>query len=159
MCCCSLCPYVEVIFNHHAYILPLKLSLCEDAKHKLQMLQSMQTHAHTCVRLCVQVCLCARAVPLCCWWLGFRIVSRLSVINVPRRVGPERYITNRRGGRVHRGKEEDGASGGERGAEWEKKRRRGERRWGRKGEDRLVRKKRKGGRGCFLLGPAMFPIM
>ncbi|KAI9526812.1 hypothetical protein NQZ68_035562 [Dissostichus eleginoides] len=33
-----------------------------------------------------------------------RIVSRPSVINVPRRVGPERYITNRRGGRVHRGR-------------------------------------------------------
>lgn len=68
------------------------------------MLQSMQTHAHTCVHLCFSACQCVRAVLLCCWWLGFRIVSRLSVINVPRRVGPKRYITNRRGGRVHRGK-------------------------------------------------------
>lgn len=79
----------------------------------------MQTHAHAvsvcvCVRPCVLVCLCARTVPLCCWWLGFRIVSRLSVINVPRRVGPKRYITNRRGGRVHRGRkrmEQVGARG------------------------------------------------
>lgn len=43
--------------------------------------------------------------PCCCfWWLDFRIVSRLFVINVPSRVGPKRYITNGRGGRVHKGR-------------------------------------------------------
>lgn len=61
----------------------------------------------SCIRVCNHMLahLCARvcSVPLCCWWLSFRIVSKLSVINVPGRVGPKRYITNRRGGRVQGG--------------------------------------------------------
>jgi len=108
------------------------------------------TRPHACVRLCVCVCLRVCAVPLCCWWLGFRIVSRLSVINVPGRVGPKRYITNRRGGRVHRGRKRTQQVGareersGKRNAEEEKGD--GEERGGSIGEG-----KKKGGQG--LLSP------
>lgn len=47
------------------------------------------------------VCPCVRPAPPHGRWLGFRIVSGLSVINMPGRVGPKKYITNRRGDRVH----------------------------------------------------------
>lgn len=63
---------------------------------------------------------------------------------------PRKDISHRRG--RHRGRKRIERVG----ARAEKKRRKEP---GDKGEDRLVRKKRKGGRGCFLLGPAMFPIM
>lgn len=72
--------------------------------------------------------------------------------------GPTKIYHKQEGRQSAQGKEGDGESWAERGAEWETKGRRGERRSEEKGEDGLVRKK-KGGRGCFLLGPAMFPIM
>lgn len=62
-------------------------------------------HAHTCARVCKSV----RAELLCCWWLGFRIVSRASVINVPEHEGPK-DISQTEGSResaLGRGREED----------------------------------------------------
>lgn len=67
--------------------------------------------------MCASARPCVRPAPLYGWWLGFRIVSGLSVINMPGRVGPKKYITNRRGGRVHM--EGRGWRGG--GSKWEKK--------------------------------------
>lgn len=80
--------------------------------------QAASEYAITRSHMCVCVCLC---VPLYCWWLSFRIVSRLSVINVPRRVGPKKIYHKQEGRQSAQGKEEDGARGGESGAEWETK--------------------------------------
>lgn len=45
--------------------------------------ENVITHSHMCATAQLSVSVCVRSVPLYCWWLGFRIVSRLSVINVP----------------------------------------------------------------------------
>lgn len=122
------------------------------------MLQSVQTHAHTCVRLCVlSVSVSARCAVVL-------LVARLqdcveAVCNkCAQASGPKKIYHKQEGRQSAQGKEEDGASGGEGsgvGKEMQKRRKE----MGEKGEDRLVGEKRKGGRGCFLLGPAMFPIM
>lgn len=102
------------------------------------------------VRASVFECVCVCVVPLCCWWLGFRIVSRLSVINVPGRVGPKRYITNRRGGRVHRGGKriEQVGARGERSGKRNEEEEKGD---GRERGGSIGKEKEKGGQG--LLSP------
>lgn len=63
--------------------------------------------------------------------------------------GPKKIYHKQEGRQSARGEEEDGASGGESRAEWEKEMKR-RKEMGERGEDRLVRKKRKGGGGGLL---------
>lgn len=140
--CHLLCPYVEVTFyNHNSSIKVIYKRTHNTSCKCFGVCKHTPTRVRAPVFECVCACVCA--VPLCCWWLRFRIVSRLSVINVPGRVGPKRYITNRRGGRVHRGRkgiekvgarakqsgkrneEEEKGDGGERGGSIGKEKERG----------------------------------
>lgn len=82
--------------------------------------RSLSVLSTSCIRVCnhTPTHVCASASECVCWWLDFRIVSRLSVINVPRRAGPKRYITSGRGGRVHKGRkrmEQEGVRAEQRG--------------------------------------------
>lgn len=102
----------------------------------------MKTHAYTCVRLCVWVCACSAVVLL---------VARLqdcveSVCNKCAQASGPRKIYHKQEGRKRM--EQVGARrehSGKRNEDEEK------RRWGRKREDRLVKRRRKGGQG--LLSP------
>lgn len=71
---------------------------------------------HTPPHVCISASVRVHPAPLHDRWLSFRIVSGLAAINMPGRAGPKKYITNRRGGRVHM--EGRGWGGG---GEWEKK--------------------------------------
>lgn len=103
----------------------------------------LRTSARPSVCVCVCRCVAGGSVSGLC--------RSRPVINVPGRVGPKRYITNRRGGRVHGGGwgggGEDGAR--ERGAAAGGKgmRRRGERRWGRGRGGGSIGEEKEGKRG------------
>lgn len=90
-------------------ILPLEFSTQGCSQHKLH--QSMQSHAHTCVSVCAAVLLVAQLQD--CVEAVCNKCAQAS--------GPKKIYHKQEGRQSAQGKEEDGARGGESGAEWEKK--------------------------------------